>query len=654
MRNIQLQIFGKSEKLRSIQETVSRAKRHFESHFYSDKNIVSIGVGFKYREKDGLYEKDKQGDELVCLKFMVNKKIEPEVFAAEGIARETQMIPGSFKFEGSEILTDVEERNYQLHYKLVEEFKKTNADTYRRRRQDTLRPGISIAHIDISAGTLGGIVYDNNTYQPYVLSNWHVLSGAQGKIGDIIVQPGYYDDSRTNLNHSGKLVRSYLGMAGDCAIASIENRTFDPSIFGLDSVVNAIARVDLGDKVVKSGRTTAVTYGIVNQVDMTIKMGYEGMPEQATISGFEITPNPEKPAQSNEISKGGDSGSWWVIDDKSKKVVVGLHFAGEKDQIDDEFALSCYIDKVLDKLEVHIPVETKEDQLAIEVTSLENRKGFDEKFLGDKWTVKKPSSGKIRSVLKLDNGKPEIKYTNFSLEMNSVRKMAIYTACNVDGSNMDINNMQKVPRPSWKIDDRIGAGNQVVDEFYWNVGQDAFNRGHMVRRFDPMWSNNWKQAHNDTFFFTNAVPQNPKFNAGLWNDLEDWVLYDADTKDRKVNIFAGPIFLSDDEEYYGIKVPYYFWKILVRFKKSIKKPAAAAFIMGTQKEVYETEALTKRINFIPTDRVAPYQVTIHKIEELTGLDFGELSKYDLKNADDYTSEFIRVPKPIMSIRDMLI
>lgn len=653
MRKIKLTIFKHPKKLKELQDFVSKAKRTFESQFYDDKNIVAIGVGFKYKEKKKAYEKDKQGHELVCLKFMVDEKIEPQALATEALLLKTKPIPSFFTFEGKTIQTDVEERKYLEHYQLLEEMKKANTDTYRRRKQGTMRPGISISHKIGTAGTLGAIVYDNKSYQPYVLSNWHVLCDAAGKIGDTIVQPGPYDDNRVDMNACGKLVRSYLGMAGDCAVSSIENRSFDLSIFELNKSVNAIARVDLGNKVVKSGRTTGVTYGIINQVDMTIKMNYTGVPETQLISGFEIVPNPAKPAKDGEISKGGDSGSLWLIDDANLKIATGLHFAGESEGAENEFALSCYIDKVLDKLEVHIPVETQEDIQAVKVGSLASRKGFNEKFFGAKWPIKKPSTHKIQSLFKLDTGKSEIKYSNFSLEMNNVRKMAIYTACNVDGSAMDINNMPKVPRPSWKIDDRVGADNQVVDQFYWNVGQAAFNRGHLVRRFDPMWGTKDKQAHNDTFFFTNAIPQEPGFNAGLWNDLEDWVLYDADTKDRKVNIFTGPVFLSDDTEHFGLKVPYYFWKIIVRYKKSIQKPAAAAFIMGTEKKIFETEAV-RRINFVPIDKVAPYQVTVNTIEEITGLDFGNLDDYDLKKAEDYVSEYIRMPKAVSSMRDVVI
>jgi endonuclease G len=45
-------------------------------------------------------------------------------------------------------------------------------------------------------------------------------------------------------------------MAGDCAIGSILNRDYKEEITELSVIPTGIADVELGDKVVKSGRTT--------------------------------------------------------------------------------------------------------------------------------------------------------------------------------------------------------------------------------------------------------------------------------------------------------------------------------------------------------------------------------------------------------------
>ena len=54
------------------------------------------------------------------------------------------------------------------------------------------RPGVSIGHYQITAGTLGCLVQRDG--QVYILSNNHVLANSNaGQLGDAIYQPGPYD-----------------------------------------------------------------------------------------------------------------------------------------------------------------------------------------------------------------------------------------------------------------------------------------------------------------------------------------------------------------------------------------------------------------------------------------------------------------------------
>ena len=99
-----------------------------------------------------------------------------------------------------------------------------------------------------------------------MLSNWHVFQGTTGVLGDRIVQPGRFDDNRVGENGCGRLVRSFLGLAGDCAIASLEGRGAEETILELDVPVRRLGDPELGDRVVKSGRTTGVTYGVVTRL----------------------------------------------------------------------------------------------------------------------------------------------------------------------------------------------------------------------------------------------------------------------------------------------------------------------------------------------------------------------------------------------------
>jgi len=327
------------------QQEYVQALRKSAQKYLKVKNVTSVGVGYKI--SDG-----KQTNQL-CIQFTVAQKLAPETLAAEGIP----MLPESITApDGTEIPVDVIERKFEPGVVVID----PRAEAARPRRQRRTRlnpvlPGISVSHIDGTAGTLGGIVIDEETGDPMILSNWHVLAGSEAGEGDIVLQPGPFDGGDLTAV-TGKLRRSHLGLAGDCAVCSID-RSFERRILDLDIAPLRIGKADLGDKVVKSGRTTGVTFGVVSRVGVVSKIFYEGKGE-VEIGGFEIVVNPDKRPGGGEISKGGDSGSFWMMDDPAlRDVVVGLHFAGEVDPSPDEYALACNIHSVLEKLRVRLPAE---------------------------------------------------------------------------------------------------------------------------------------------------------------------------------------------------------------------------------------------------------------------------------------------------------
>lgn len=229
-------------------EALRRFVRARAGEFLADPNITSVGVGYK------IVDGKTTGD--VAVQFTVSKKVAPESLESLG----TALLPESVAVDGFEIPTDVVERTYELSYRIVAEADTVSSTA--RTRHDPVRPGISVGHVDISAGTIGVIVYDRSTGAPLVLSNWRVLHGPEGKLRDGIVQPGAYDDDRVEDNAMGRLYRSHLGVAGDCAVATIDGRGSDPSILDIDVAPTELGDPDLGDKVIKSGRTTGVTHGI--------------------------------------------------------------------------------------------------------------------------------------------------------------------------------------------------------------------------------------------------------------------------------------------------------------------------------------------------------------------------------------------------------
>ena len=328
--------------------------RRKAQHFLDTKGVTSVGVGYYVNKETG-----KETKEL-CIQFTVEEKAGIENLEEKGLVK----LPDSIEIEdenedeNQKVKVQVIERSYEPHVVILDESTQPQGAELklrRRGRQDPIRPGISISHEDGTAGTLGAIVYDKQTGQPYILSNWHVLRGDTGRTGDRILQPGPFDGGNPGKDLVGRLVRSHLGLAGDCAVSSIDDRSIDGTVLQLDVVPSpVIGMAELGDKVIKSGRTTGVTRGIVKRVGIVADISYSGVGHKK-IGAFEIHPDPQKyPAENEEISKGGDSGSVWMIaEGEHKNVVVGLHFAGETDPDPNaEHALACNIHSVIEKLHV--------------------------------------------------------------------------------------------------------------------------------------------------------------------------------------------------------------------------------------------------------------------------------------------------------------
>ena len=400
-------------------------KRFIRTHcddYLQDPNITSIGIGRRKGEAKG---------ELV-LQFAV------ESTRPEGLeSASAKTIPREIDFEGAKIPTDVVQRSFRPSYLMVarQELEKEP----RKQRLDTLVPGISIGNRRTTdAGTLGTLVLDTRSGQPAILSNWHVLHTTTGEIGDEVVQPGPFDDNRTDQNVIGRVIRSHLGAAGDCAICSIESRNTESQIMGLKTAVLRIGKAQLDDRVVKSGRTTGVTFGVVTRVETITRMNY-GSGVIENIGGFEIGIDSRHLPPDGEISKGGDSGSCWMaLDDKGKPtdVMLGLHFAGEAEDSDAEFALACNAHSVCEKLEIMpLPESGGMAPGEGEAARSDLRNGFDSGFLKFPVPPIRLTDAMTADLAMLD-GRREIPYCHFSVWLSKSRKFPRVVAWNIDGGKI--------------------------------------------------------------------------------------------------------------------------------------------------------------------------------------------------------------------------
>lgn len=147
-------------------------------------------------------------------------------------------------------------------------------------------------------------------------------------------------------------------------------------------------------------------------------------------------------------------------------------------------------------------------------------------------------------------------YTHFTVLLDRKRRLARVSGVNLDGS--DITDLPRAD--DWRYDPRIPPEWQTGPAVY--AGNDL-DRGHLVRRRDPVWGADAAQAESDTFHYTNAAPQAAGFNQSkeLWLGLEDHVLAYASANSLRLSVFTAPILDASDPAYRGIRVPLRFWKV---------------------------------------------------------------------------------------------
>ena len=247
---------------------------------------------------------------------------------------------------------------------------------------------------------------------------------------------------------------------------------------------------------------------------------------------------------------------------------------------------------------------------------ISGRHGYDEFFLGQDYRVPLPvlPPALADDVTAADDGNPVLAYTHFSIVMCKSRGLAYFTAVNINGKEE-----VEIPRSrdKWKFDTRIPDKHQYGNEVY---ADNDLDRGHLVRRKDPNWGKDAKQANADTFHFTNSAPQHKELNQKTWLELEDYILQNANTRDLQVTVFTGPVFRADDIVYRGkYKIPAEFWKVAVMVKTD--GTLSATGYLQTQKNMIDN------LEFAYGE-YKTYQVPISHLAEITGLDFGALPTFD--------------------------
>ena len=199
------------------------------------------------------------------------------------------------------------------------------------------------------AGTLGSLVKKIGKRRKFILSNNHVLAlENDGQKDDLIIQPGWLDGGREGDEVAilKKFIPIDFSLSGsnqvDAAIAKIIRGKVNKKgkILDIGRVSSVPLDPQIGMAVKKAGRTTAVTFGTIDAIDVTVLVQYsKGL--AWFVNQFAIIPG--------EFSAPGDSGSLIVSDEETCPNPVGLLFAGSSAS-----TIANPIKKVLKKLKVEM------------------------------------------------------------------------------------------------------------------------------------------------------------------------------------------------------------------------------------------------------------------------------------------------------------
>lgn len=171
------------------------------------------------------------------------------------------------------------------------------------------------------AGTLGAICLATatNTHvaenTPLILTNKHVATNIDSLVGETCP----CDCNCCTCGDFGRVIDAQFSTAVDAAIATINNGVRFSHEVMLIGAVRGTTAAALNDVVVKHGRTTQLTRGIITSITFPVSR----KDNQNFTNQIRVAPIPPF----TDMSDGGDSGSVYVKASTSQ--VIGLHHAGD-------------------------------------------------------------------------------------------------------------------------------------------------------------------------------------------------------------------------------------------------------------------------------------------------------------------------------------
>ena len=188
-----------------------------------------------------------------------------------------------------------------------------------------------------------------------------------------------------------------------------------------------------------------------------------------------------------------------------------------------------------------------------------------------------------------------IHHNGYSLSYNEEFEQAEWVAYELKKEHLSKNNFK---RPYFEIDKAV-----KTNAANWrNYKKSGYDKGHLCPAGDRRYS---KAAHDETFLTSNISPQEHKFNAGLWNRIEQKTRYWAGRYNGVFvvtgGVLKGKMKTIGDE---AVAVPNQFYKIILDYNNGVPKVIAFLTPHKDSKEPLYN-----------------YVVSVNSVEALTGIDF---------------------------------
>lgn len=316
----------------------------------------------------GLKVTDCEVTNKICIIVYVNEKLDLRRLPMANRIPKTLRMPSERTKDGYvDLITDVQAARFSAV-----------------QVQERVRPapaGVSVGHVNITAGTFGGLVMDKATGATVMLSNNHVLADSNsGVTGDPIIQPGAADGGAFPADHIANLERFVpitFGSGNENRVDAAIAKPLVPAdvmweTVGIGPMTPSKRRHllegDLGIGVRKTGRTTGTTEGFVQALHGSVQVQYSMFNKATFVDQIIIS----QPADAPTFSEGGDSGSLvYDLDDN----LVGLLFAGS--QASGNTAATTIINPiscVFDELGVALLTDEEEDPCADREPAMPNQR----------------------------------------------------------------------------------------------------------------------------------------------------------------------------------------------------------------------------------------------------------------------------------------